>query len=437
MRVQILAAFLLSCLTLSAADFQDFQAARAVIGQASFSAHDPGVTAVALSLAKGSLYVADASGQLLSYDLSLIGAGPSTTCPVCLVTPRSKTAQNVFEGIAAVAVNGGKIVIADAKSHSVMVWSGASSLEQPNIVLSGFANPTSVALDNHRLFVGDAGSHHVFIWNTLPTTGSQPPDITLGVSDNYDSPGPDTIQTPAALASDGGNLYVADSAAHRVLVFSPGDMGSPRIVNAATLTAGPLAPGTLVSISSNTKSTVLLNGSALRVTDTTGDQIQVQIPFDLGNSLSGSLWTQSVLDDGAASVSRPVAVHFTTNSPGIFAFGAKEPRTGLLLHTAGAIPLSPEDPAKPSEVLTVWATGLGLVTAEANSDGSFGVLAPLRAILNGVDVEVLSATLPADATGIYEVRLRLPAELSDSANLMLIQNDVKSNVVTFPVGTKL
>jgi uncharacterized protein (TIGR03437 family) len=60
-------------------------------------------------------------------------------------------------------------------------------------------------------------------------------------------------------------------------------------------------------------------------------------------------------------------------------------------------------------------------------------LIPVRAALNGNPVEVVSASLPADATGVYEVRLRLPAQLTSDPALVLLQNDSRSNAVTFPV----
>jgi uncharacterized protein (TIGR03437 family) len=309
-------------------------------------------------------------------------------------------------------------------------------------VLSGFVDPVSVALDNQRLFVGDAGSHHVFIWNALPSADGTPPDVTLGASaapfgiKGMDSLGPDTIETPSALASDGTNLFVADAAAHRVLVFSPADSAMPQPLNAATLAAGAFAPGTLVSLDNGTgTSTVFLDGNPVRITDTNGDQLQIQIPYELNGAAAGSLWIRTNQEDGSVAVSRPVALRFSPASPGIFAFGAKEPRTGLMLHalSAAGVPLSPEDPAKPGELLTVWATGLGAVASEPNGEGGFDTLIPVRAAIDGNTVGVVSASLPADATGVYEVRLRLPAQLTSAPILVLSQNDYRSNAVTFPV----
>jgi len=434
MRSRLIAFILLVGSVLSASEFQDGQAARAVIGQPSFSAHDRGIVARALSISKGNLYVADNIGHLLTYDVSQIGSARTPGCPVCVVAPQSASEQNVFEGVAASAVNGQNVAIADASSRHVMLWYGVSPIQKPNVVLSGFANPVSVALDDQRLFVGDAGSHHVYIWNSLPHVAGQLPDVTLGMSEGMDGVGADTIQTPAALASDGANLFVADSDAHRVLIFSPALMAMPQVLNAATLSGGALAPGTLFLLDHGASSaSVFLNGNPLRVADLNGDQMQLQIPYELNNATAASMWVKTEQEDGTAITSRPVAVRFAAASPGIFAFGAQEPRTGMLLHASEAIPLSPEQPARPGEVLTVWATGLGAIASEANTDGGFTTLIPVRASVNGNSVEVLSAELPAEATGIYEVRLRLPASMPAGANLILAQNDVKSNVVTFPV----
>ena len=439
MRRRIITGLLFAVPVLSAADFQDFQAARAVIGQPSFSAHEKGIEPRALSLARGNLYVADASGQMLTFDVSRIGSARTTACPVCLVTPQASIAQNVFEGIAASAGSGRNIVIADMKSHRVMLWRGVSPLEKPDVVLSGFLNPVSVAIDNQRLFVGDTGSHHVFIWNSLPTFDTQAPDVTLGPSEIGETAGPDTIQTPSALVSDGANLFVGDAASHRVLVFSTGDSAAPQVLNAATLLPGAVAPGTLLAIEhSRENTTVFLNGNPLRTTESEGQPIQIQVPYDLNSATAGSLWIKTELEGGLANVSRPVTLRFAAATPGIFAFGTTEPRTGLVLHAPAGVPLSPEDPAKAGDLLTVWATGLGAVNTEANEEGGFDTLIPVRAAINGSPIEVISATLPAEATGVYEVRLRLPAVLPASASLallelVLLENDAKSNAVTFPL----
>src|SRR5580658_8386053 len=81
-----------------AGDFHTGQAARAVIGQTSFSAHEMGISANALSLTGGKLYAAE-SNRILAFDVS-------NPCAVCGLAPVSVVNQSVMRGVSAVAVSG-------------------------------------------------------------------------------------------------------------------------------------------------------------------------------------------------------------------------------------------------------------------------------------------------------------------------------------------
>jgi uncharacterized protein (TIGR03437 family) len=126
-------------------------------------------------------------------------------------------------------------------------------------------------------------------------------------------------------------------------------------------------------------------------------------------------------------------VKLASASPGLYAFGGSEPRAGLLLHAGAAtlsgVPVTPESPAKPGDVITAWGTGLGAV----NDDGK--VLNPVNAWVNGLAAEVVSAKLPQDALGVYEIQVMLPPESGgkETAQLFLTQAGNASNTITFPV----
>ena len=180
-------------------------------------------------------------------------------------------------------------------------------------------------------------------------------------------------------------------------------------------------------------------------------EIQVQLPYDLKEGTSGSLWVRTEHENGAVTVTNSVALQFAAVSPGIFAFGGKEPRAGVLLHAAGSAsldaaskgsPISTDEPARSGEVITVWATGLGLVSDDLSAMAAgvpypapdANVSTPVHALVDGQPASVLSATLPQGAVGIYEVRVLLPRDLplSGTARLVISQNNSASNVVTFP-----
>lgn len=442
-----------------AADFHSGQAARAVIGQSSFSAREAGVVAHALSLTHGRLYAAEAN-RLLTFDVT-------KTCALCGFAPLAVANQVVTRGAATVAVWGKSLVAADAANHRVLIWRsttpnpGAIGAKLPDVLLN-VADPVSVAYDGHRLFVGDAAQHHVLVWNGLPSSDDQAADAVLGKTDSsfVDAA---TIGTPGALISDGTNLFVADTDNRRILVFAPGDLAlaEDAIVNSASLLASPVAPGSLITIrapgmASESETTdaagsdplptrladaeVYLNGTPLPLLSVSPEEIQAQIPFDFGGTTAGSLYIQTpTLTTTAAGVQIAAA------APGIFAVGATEPRSGLLLHggnmqdaeggPASGVPISAENPAKPGETLTVWASGLGSVGEGDGRSTDGDTLLPVSALVNGEPAQVLSARLPKGVVGIYEVAITLPANLGDSdeVRLQLVENAALSNTVTIPV----
>lgn len=470
---------LLCAVAVRAADFQSGQAARAVFGQPSFSAREAGITATTLALADGKLYAADGAHNLLTFDLAQLPGvkdeaqehqGP---CPVCGFAPVAQVYQPVLPGISEVSVFQNVAAIVDEPNHRVLLWPDSSSPQAASIVLGSndLVDPVSVAVDGRRVFVGDASLHRVFVWNSLPSTDDQPPDAVLGTFS--ETPGADTIGQPAALASDGTNLFVADTVDRRILVFTAADtaLSHNAVINSASFAAGPLAPGTLISIEANgladTSASapddgvdrlpaklagveVVFDGLPLPLLAVSSSQVRTQLPYDTGNTSAASLYLRTEHSDGSVTVTSATAVRLAPASPGLFAFNGNEPRNGMVLHasSSGDVPSTPvtaAQPAKAGETLTFWATGLGAVTdlnyekapamgvPYAGSDAQ--VATRVSATVNGRMAQVLSATLPKGGIGIYEVRLILPADLPTDlkTHLQIVQDGLASNTVTIPV----
>lgn len=486
--------FLLA-VSLQAAEFQNGQAARAVIGQPDFSTRQAGVSAEAFALESNRLYAADPSGQVLTFDLSTIpgpkddfSSLPGGACHLCGFSPAAITSQRVIPGVAGVSSFGHTVVLADAAHHHVLIWrdssepgTGADVIlghnESSGISATTLIDPVSVAFDGKRLFVGDAALHRVLVWNSIPASADQPADAVLGQrdfssSEITDPPRADTIRMPAALLSDGTNLYVSDSADHRILVFTPGDttLAQNAVINSATLSGGPVAPGALVtikgtSLSYKTESVqqnpdqklplklggveVILNGTAIPLLSVAADEIQAQIPYDLDDVSSASAYVRTERPDNSVAVTGAIGVSVAPVAPGLFAFTGKEPRVGILLHhaddagSADGTPVTSENPAVPGEVLTLWATGLGAI-ADAEQLPVEGVpfagpaapvAMPVAAIVDGHSAQVLSAELPAGAVGVYQVRILVPPDIraDPKAQLFITQHGVTSNTIVLPV----
>ena len=494
--IQRLAPFLLFAAVVHAAEFQNGQAARAVIGQPSFSSRDSGPSAVALTIAKNRLYAAEPSGHVLTFDLERVLSAnddpADRACMVCGFPAIASTSQSVMPGLAGIATYGNTVVTADTARHRVLVWNGVNSprsSQEPDVILGGsgdgqvsastLVDPVSVAFDGRRVFVGDAALHRVLVWNSLPTRDNQPADAVLG-QPNFtssaiaESPGAGSIRVPSALASDGTNLFVADAPDRRILVFTPGDFPLPpaAVVNSASRAPGPLAPGTLINIKLNGSANVAearqdgtgtrlskklggvevpLDGAPLPLVSVNSTRIEAQLPYDLSSTSAASLYIR-IEQDSAAVVSNAVSIRIAPATPGLYAFGGTEPRTGLLLHAVTGkreqpgSPVTADSPAKPGEELTLWATGLGLVNdSSAPMKAAAGVpftgpaapvLSRLSALVNGQPVEVRSAILTEGAVGVYEVHILLPLDLpaSPDSELVISQNGYTSNVVRFPLA---
>ncbi|MDQ2775365.1 MAG: hypothetical protein M3Y57_10690 [Acidobacteriota bacterium] len=483
---------LLLAISLRASEFYNGQAARAVLGQSSFSSREPGVSASAMALVNSHLYVADSADRVLTFDLSKIPGGAEEVsvrsglaCTLCGFSPVASVTQPVAPGSATVSVKGKTVAAIDTRNHRVLLWrdvTSASAAHGPDVVLqasdpqsavlseSTLIDPISIALDGVRLFVGDAALRRVLVWKSLPTVNNQPADVVLGQRDfvaheKADSPRADTISRPSVLASDGTNLFVGDSLDRRILVFSPSDLhlASDAAVNAATLSPGPLAPGTLVTITGNGLSDqsaaapddgsdplpnklagveALFDGIPLPLVAVSPSEVKAQLPYVSASLTSASLYLRIEHNGGGAIVTNPIALSLVPASPGLFAFGGTEPRPGMLLHASGP-PVTSDDPAAAGEVITVWASGLHVIgsgsdqalTAGVPYAGSNAIFAQLRASVNGQAAEVEDLSLPRSSIGVYQIRIALPPTVSgnSAAQLVVTQDGLASNAITFPV----
>ncbi len=136
------------------------------------------------------------------------------------------------------------VVVADSGNHRVLIWhrwpetDGADAdvvLGQPDFTSEGPAAggrgcenglhlPTGVLVHDGRLFVADAWHHRVLVWNTLPTASDTPPSYAIGqpvLADAHPNAGGtvqgNTLYWPYGLGMVGGWFWIADTGNRRVL----------------------------------------------------------------------------------------------------------------------------------------------------------------------------------------------------------------------------
>jgi len=257
-----------------------------------------------------------------------------------LVTGTTDAHANTLLNPVSVSSDGTRLYVSDLGNNRVLIWNSIpTSNQQPaNVAVgqkdldTGISNdapelcpatgqdadgkdifparcaktmdfPRYALSDGHRLFIADGGNDRVLIYNTIPTQNGAAADVILGQPDENASvvssftdlfhpllrqSAADITPTPTSLAYDGTNLYVADPANRRVLVFTPGDLLIPinGIRNAASMEVFALGSFTVGgTVTAGNEITLTINGKDYKYTVVENDTL-VSIMINLTNVIN-------------------------------------------------------------------------------------------------------------------------------------------------------
>ena len=206
---------------LYAADFVNGQAARAVIGQVTFTAADPNSSNTVLGAANG---VAYAANTLFVADSNISGAAPVNNRVLMFQNLSSQlpepTAELPYLATCPVCVGTATLVLGQPDFITNTINTDAS---QNNLRL-----PSAVASDGIHLAVADTYHNRVLIWNHLPTYSNAPADVVVGQANftNWQSlplttpPTASSLRGPQGVWIQNGKLFVADTQNNRVLIWN-------------------------------------------------------------------------------------------------------------------------------------------------------------------------------------------------------------------------
>jgi uncharacterized protein (TIGR03437 family) len=200
-----------------------------------------------------------------------------------------------------------------------------------------------------------------------------------------------------------------------------------RVVSSADWSNRPAAPGALLSIMGDRIDNVRAGERPVVVLNRGERETQIQLPYDIEGA-SVSLRFES--RGGTATSSLALA----PASPAIL---VDRDGTAMVMDGDSGALVDAVNPARAGELIQVLVSGLGRVTpnwpagvAAPAAESAPAVLAPVRAFLDGAQLEVASATLAPGYIGYYLVEIRLPDTVnSGAAELFLQSGNSSSNKV--------
>jgi len=203
----------------SAADFFSGMAARAVIGQRTFTAQAPVSSEAVLGAASGIAY---ANGTLVVVDDNRVSATPRNNRILIYNNIRSVLPDPTQE----LPVSEARCQVCIGKADLVL---GQPDFTKNEVTLSqsGMQHPTAVATDGRVLAVADTDNNRVLIWRAMPTRNNQPADVVLGQPDFATSraneggqlPTQRSLRGPQGVWIQGSRLFVADTSNNRILIW--------------------------------------------------------------------------------------------------------------------------------------------------------------------------------------------------------------------------
>ncbi len=188
-----------------------------------------------------------------------------------LMLPDAKPTPSTMYAPRGVCLTDDAVVVADTGNHRLLIWQSALPgadhadadvvIGQPDMTTEGpnlFFLPTGVIVHEGRLLVADAWHHRILVWDEVPRSSSVPPSSVLGqptMDDVDEGCGPQRFYWPFGLAMIDGQLWVCDTGNRRVLgwldgVPEPGQpadvvLGQPDFESRGENRDGPVAANSL------------------------------------------------------------------------------------------------------------------------------------------------------------------------------------------------
>jgi uncharacterized protein (TIGR03437 family) len=356
---------------------------------------------------QGSVYIADSGNNRI---VQVTAAGTASTF-----------AQ--INGPLALAVGAsGNLLVADASQ----LWQVASD-GTPSSLITGLTSPGGMAFTpDGTLVIADTGANVIRQLSTSGVLTAIAGTGTAGFAGDGSPALAAQLNTPAGIGiGANGTILIADSDNNRIRSLTPSalasDTATVAVVNAASLAAGAIAGGEIVTVFGTgfdtTNTQLLFDGSPATLFYSSATQINALAPASLA---ANSTTTMSIVVNGAVIAGSSVPV--VAAAPGIFtvAGGAGQAAAN---NQDGSLN-SASNPAARGSVVSLYATGQGsnisnvtLAIAGYNAPLFYAGPAPGFPGLMQINAQIPGGFLPP---GIQTVVLSVAGVLSQTGVTLAI-----------------
>ena len=336
-----------------------------------------------------------------------------------------------------VADGNGSLFIADSGNGAIRRVDLGGAMRTIAVQLSA---PTGIAMDaSGNLYVADADSHRVL---EVAADGALRTIAGTGVRGYGGDGGPALeaeLNEPVAVAVDArGNVYVADRANNRIRRLAPPTLPPEppapepfNLVNAASMTGGPVAPGELVTLfgtglgpedpayarlneageldTSLGDTQVLFDGRPAPLLYVQSRQINLQVPYEVFGRGTTEIEIRVAGQTKAFLVAAVAEV-----APAVFTASGGAGQAAAINQDGSAN--SAASAAPHGAIVALYATGEGQrspagVSGRPAAAGQVPLL-PVSVTIGGEPAEILYAGAAPGYAGLMQVNARVPASLA-------------------------
>jgi uncharacterized protein (TIGR03437 family) len=215
--------------------------------------------------------------------------------------------------------------------------------------------------------------------------------------------------------------------------------GSKAIVLGAYLNDGPQVLSTSLDtdrkvVTSLAGTRILVNNIPAPILSSISTQVAIQIPFELAGQTIAL-----VVAEVGGQFSEGLGIGIAPVAPGIFTQNQAGTGPAVVFHQDGVTLVTPQNPAKRDEVVTIHATGLGILNPALGTGVPAGAnLAPAQVTIafGSANATIEFAGAAPGLVGVNQINARIPAgaPIASDVPISLNVGGRQANSVTIAIG---